>query len=360
MPALDSRPRYRAEDLRTLTEGVLRHYGVPAADAVMGAEVLVDADLAGIESHGIAHLPWHRGYAPGFKAGIVNPTPNVTVLRESPTTAAWDADGGLGVIVARKAMEACIAKASRMGIGMVTVANGRHFGAAGYYARMAAEQDMIGMAMCNVPPIAYAAGGMDRVYGTNPIAIGAPVENDSPFLLDIATTAVAGGKLEIAMRQGKPIPAGWAMDADGNDTPDPEILRKGGGLLPLGSRMETSSYKGFGLGMAVDMFSGVLSAAASGLFIDRPTLSQGYWFSAWRIDAFRDPAEFKAEMKRVVDTVRGGRPAPGVERVMMPGDKEAIARVDRTANGVPLDEETIQQLTKLAGECGVTMPAPIG
>ncbi len=356
--ATETRPRYRAEDLRELTAGVLRFFGVPEEDAAMGAEVLVDADLAGIESHGIAHLPWHRGYAPGYKMGIVNPRPKVKVLRESPTTAAWDADAGLGVIVARKAMEACIAKAAVSGIGMVTVANGRHFGAAGYYARMAAEQEMIGMAMCNVPPIAYAAGGMERVYGTNPIAIGAPVENDSPFLLDIATTAVAGGKLEIAMRQGKPIPAGWAMDAEGNDTADPEILRKGGGLLPLGSRMETSSYKGFGLGMAVDMFSGVLSAASSGLFIDRPTLSQGYWFSAWRIDAFRDPGEFKAEMKRVVDTVRGGKPAAGVDEVMMPGDKEARARVDRLANGVPLDAETIEQLAELAKECGVAMPQP--
>ena len=352
----DPRPRYDAAALRAFTASVLRHFGVPAADAELGAEVLVDADLAGIESHGIAHLPWHRGYAPGFKTGIVNPTPNIRILRESASTATWDADGGLGVIVATKAMRACMAKAEATGIGMIAVANGRHFGAAGYYARIAAERDLIGMAMCNVPPIALAAGGREKVYGTNPIAMGAPVQDDSPFLLDIATTAVAGGKLEIAMRQGKPIPFGWALDAEGNDTSDPEILRKGGGLLPLGSRLETSSYKGYGLGLMVDILTGVLSGASSGLFIDRAALAQGYWFAAWRIDAFRDLDEFKGEMKRVVDHIRATQPAPGVESVMIPGDPEAKAGRDRRANGIPLDAETIEQLTTLGEECGVPMP----
>src|SRR4029079_9617142 len=135
-----------------------------------------------------------------------------------------DAKCVLGVLTSAKAMEACMLKAETTGIGMVTVRNGRHFGAAGYYARVAAERGLIGMAMCNVPPIAVASGGLDRVYGTNPIAMAAPIEGGSPFLLDIATTAVAGGKLEIAMRQGKPIPAGWAVDGEGGDSPDPAIL----------------------------------------------------------------------------------------------------------------------------------------
>lgn len=355
----DHRPRYDAGALREYTAAVLRHYGVPADDAALGAEVLIDADISGIESHGIAHLPWHRGYAPGFKTGVVNPTPNIKVIRENPSTATWDADGGMGVIVATKAMHACMEKAQATGIGMIAVANGRHFGAAGYYARIAAERDLIGMAMCNVPPIALAAGGREKVYGTNPIAMGAPVEGDSPFLLDIATTAVAGGKLEIAMRQGKPIPSGWALDGDGNDTADPEILRKGGGLLPLGSSMITSSYKGYGLGLMVDILTGVMSGGSSGLFVDRATLSQGYWFAAWRIDAFRDPVEFKAEMKRVVDHIRATKPAEGIESVMIPGDPEAIARRDRLANGIPLDDETIEQLTELGKECGVPMPAAL-
>ena len=358
-PSGDTRDRFRAKELSAFTQAVLETCGVPPADAAIAAEVLIDADLSGIESHGIAHLPWHPGYAPGLKRGIVNPTLSITVLRESPVSAAWDGDGGMGVVVCPKAMEVCMAKAEESGIGMVTVTNGRHFGAAGYYARMAAERDLIGMAYCNVLPLAVPAGGLERVFGTNPIAMGAPVEEDHPFLLDIATTAVAGGKLEIAQRQGKALPAGWAVDADGVDSDDPEVLRKRGALLPLGSRVETSSHKGYGLGVMVDVVSGLLSGAGSGLFLDRQTVEQGQWFAAWRVDLFRDLAEFKGEMKRMVDHIRGTRPAAGVESVLLPGDPEARARAERTTKGIPLDEATLEQLGELGHTSGVSFPAAI-
>lgn len=358
-PKKDDRPRFSAEDLRSLTAATFEGLGLSHEDAELGAEVLIDADLAGIESHGIAHLPWHPGYAPGLRSGIVNAAPKVAILRDSPVAASWDADGGLGVVVAARAMEAAIAKAEATGIGMVALRNARHFGAAGYYAHMAAKRDIIGMAMCNVPPIAHAAGGIDRVFGTNPIAMGAPVEGSHAFLLDIATTAVAGGKLEIAMRQGKPIPPGWAVDADGADTADPTILRQGGGLLPLGSRMETSAYKGFGLGLMADILSGVLPGMGSALFADRAVVAQGQWFAAWRIDAFCDPAQFKADMKRMTEHIRATRPQPGRDAVLIPGDPEQAARTDRTANGIPLDAETIEQLATLAAELGLAFPAPV-
>lgn len=352
----DTRPRFEAGALRAFAAAVFERLGVPPADAAEAAEVLIDADLAGIESHGIAHLPWHPGYAPGFERGLVNPTPEVTVLRESPATATWDAGGGLGVLIARRAMLAAITRAESSGIGMVAVRNGRHFGAAGYYARMAAARDMIGMAMCNVPPIAVAAGSLDRAFGTNPIAMAAPVEGSHPFLLDIATTAVAGGKLEIAQRQGRGIPAGWAIQQDGSGTADPEILRRGGALLPLGSYLETSSHKGYGLGLMVDILTGVLPGMGSALFA--PRHEQGWWLAAWRIDAFRDVAEFKADMKRMADHLRALRPAPGVERVQVPGDPEARAREERTRLGIPLDQETIDQLRELARSLGLELPAP--
>jgi len=355
----ETRQRFDAERLRQFTSAAFAHFGVERGDAAMGAEVLVDADLQGIESHGIAHLCEHPGYVPGLKRGIVNPRPKVTVLRETASTAAWEADAGVGVIVGKKAMEACLAKAEAAGIGMVTVTNGRHFGAAGYYAHMAARRDMIGMAMCNVPPIAVAGGGLDRVYGTNPIALGAPVQDDNPFLLDMATTAVAGGKLEIAARQGKPIPAGWAIDKDGNDATDALALRNGGALLPLGSHMATSSYKGYGLGIMVDILTGVLSGMGSGLFASRELIDQAYWFAAWRIDAFRDPAEFKADMKKMVDGLRASRPAPGFAAVKVAGDPEWAKRADRTKNGIPLDPATIDQLTELGEEIGMPFPAPV-
>ncbi len=357
--ASDRRPRYRADDLRSFTAAVFERFGVPPADARLGAEVLIDADLAGIESHGIAHLPWHPGYAPGLRSGIVRPVAEIGIERDSPVAATWDANGGVGVIVAQRAMAACIDKARATGVGTIAVRNSRHFGAAGYYAAMAAREDMVGMALCNVPPIAVAAGSLDRAYGTNPIAMAAPVQDDHSFLLDIATTAVAGGKLEIAMRQGTPIPLGWAVDSQGSDSNDPAIVRKGGALLPLGSRLETSSHKGYGLGIMVDILTGILPGMGSALFTDRSTLAQGQWFAAWRIDAFCDPVQFKADMKQMVDRLRALRPAEGQASVLVPGDPEAAARTERIENGIPLDAETIEQLQSLGDEVGVEFPKPL-
>lgn len=353
----DDRQRFRHPDLLRYTSAVFERLGMPPHDAAEGAEVLLDADLAGVESHGIAHLPWHPGYAPGFKRGVINPNPVVKIERESSVTATWNADAGLGVLIAKRAMQSAIEKADATGIGMVAVRNGRHFGAAGYYACMAAHHDMIGMAMCNVPPIAVASGSLDRAYGTNPIAMAAPVEGSHPYMIDAATTAVAGGKLEIAMRQGKRIPPGWAVDTDGTDTDDPEILRKGGALLPLGSHVATSNHKGYGLGLMVDILTGVLPGMGSALFADR--IEQGWWFTAWRIDAFRDVAEFKADMKRMTDHLRTLRPINGVDRVQVPGDPEARHREERLRLGIPLDEETIVQLRELGEELGVPLPAPV-
>ncbi|MXY72402.1 MAG: Ldh family oxidoreductase [Dehalococcoidia bacterium] len=354
----DPRERFDAAALRAHTAATLEYFGMPAADAAIAAEVLVDADLKGIESHGIAHLTWHGGYVPGLRDGRVNPTPTVSVLRETPATLALDGDGGMGVVVAVDAMDRCIARAEANGIGMVTIRNGRHFGAAGYYAERAAARGLIGMASCNTPVLAVPAGGAERAFGTNPIAFAAPIAGREPFSLDMATTAVAGGKLEIAGRQGKRLPSGWAVDADGNESDDPAALGKGGALLPLGSSLETSSYKGYGLGLVSDILSGVLSGAGFGMIMPRPHMGQ--WFAAWRIDAFRDPDEFQAEMADLADRIHAIPPAPGVDRVRIPGDKEAEARADRDANGIPLDSAVVDQLRELAAETGVFFPDPVG
>ncbi len=349
----DSRERFAADRLRDHTAATFEHCGMPAAADATAAHVLLDADLKGIESHGIAHLTWHPGYVSGLRDGRVNPIPTVRVLRETPATLALDGDGGMGVVVAAEAMERCIALAEASGIGMVTVRNGRHFGAAGYYAERAAERGLIGMASCNVRPLAVPAGGTDRAFGTNPLAFAAPIAGREPFSLDMATTAVAGGKLEIAGRQGKRLPDGWAVDADGLPSDDPEALALGGALLPLGSSLETSSYKGYGLGLVAD----ILSGAGFGMALARREMGQ--WFAAWRIDAFRDPDEFRAEMADLADRIHAIAPAPGVDRVRIPGDKEAEARADREANGIPLDSAVVAQLRELAAETGVPFPDPL-
>ena len=352
----DKRKRFAAEDLRALIAALLHYFEVAQKDAHTAAEVLIDADLKGIESHGIAHLPWHRGYIPGLREGLINARASIKVLRESPTTAALDGDGGLGVVIAKEAMERCLDKAQTSGIGMVTVTNGRHFGAAGYFAEMAAKKGLIGMAMCNVPPVGVAAGSKTRAYGTNPIAFAAPMGMGKLFSLDMATTAVAGGKLEIAQRQGENIPIGWAVDSEGKPSSDPEILKKGGGLLPLGSNLETSAYKGFGLGLMVDVLSGILSGAGFGLVLPRRDLVMGQWFSAWQIEAFTDTREFENQLNDLAQRIRQIEPLENISSVIMPGDKEEQSRQDRLIDGIPLDQETIEQLEDLAQETGISMP----
>ncbi len=354
----DPRQRFDARALRDHTAATFEHFRMPPDDAATAAEVLLDADLKGIESHGIAHLTWHGGYVPGLRDGRVNPTPTVGVLRETPATLALDGDGGMGVVVAVDAMDRCIVRAEANGIGMVTIRNGRHFGAAGYYAERAAARGLIGMASCNTPVLAVPAGGAERAFGTNPIAFAAPIAGREPFSLDMATTAVAGGKLEIAGRQGKRLPSGWAVDADGNASDDPSALGQGGALLPLGSSLDTSSYKGYGLGLVADILSGVLSGAGFGMIMPRPHMGQ--WFAAWRVDAFRDPDEFQAEMADLADRIHAIPPVPGVDRVRIPGDKEAEARADREAKGIPLDGAVVDQLRELAAETAVFFPDPVG
>ena len=199
-PAPDGRARYRSGDLRRWMFDVLCRYGLPAGDAAIGADTLADADLSGIDTHGISNFVGHWHYAPGLVDGTVQPVPQITVLRDSPVAASWDSGRGFGPVVAHRAMSEVIAKARRAGIGMVTVRDGCHFGATGYVARMAAEEDMIGMVMCHTAPSALAPGGLEKVFGTNPLAVAAPVGGGPPFVFDMATTTAAGTKVQVARR----------------------------------------------------------------------------------------------------------------------------------------------------------------
>ncbi len=351
--------RFSAESLIEFTATALARVGLSEEDARRGAEILVDADLMGIDSHGIAHLNAHRGYVPGIKTGIVNPRPQIRALRESTATALLDGDRGFGLTVGHFAMRLAMDKARNAGCGMVTVRNSRHFGAAGYYALMATTEDMIGMAMTNAAPWMVPTNAKRKMIGTNPIAVAAPAGSEQPFLCDLATTAVAMGKLEIAEREGKPIPPGWALDENAQGSVDISRVRRGGGLTPLGSSAMTSSYKGYALGQVVDLFCGVLSGAGFSMILERGTSAAGHFFGAWRVDAFRDAAEFKAMIDEMQRTFRTAEPAPGAERVLLPGQREFEARVERTKSGIPLHESVVKTLMDLAEELGIPAPEPL-
>ncbi len=352
--------RFSADELTDFTALALTRLGMPEDDARLGASVLIDADLMGIDSHGIAHLNTHRGYAPGFIAGSVNARPNIRAVRETASTALVDGDGGFGPLVGYRAMEIAIQKARDAGSGMVSVTNSRHFGAAGYYAMMAVPEEMIGLAMCNAAPWVVPTFGKRPMIGTNPIAFAAPAGAEQPFLCDLATSAVAMGKLEIAEREGKPIPSGWALDETGTDCIDiARVRRGGGGLVPLGSSHETSSFKGYALGQMVDILCGVLSGIGFSMILNRPNSEAGQFFGAIRIDGFRDVTEFKAMMDELQRTFRTEEPIEGADRVLLPGQREFEVRAQRERDGVPLHESIVETLHALAADLDIPAPRPV-
>ncbi|SHI69610.1 Malate/lactate/ureidoglycolate dehydrogenase, LDH2 family [Hymenobacter daecheongensis DSM 21074] len=346
--------------LFAFTESVFLGMGCPEADATLATEVLLSADLRGIDSHGVARLV---GYVRLWEAGRINATPRVGIVHETPSTAVVDGDGGLGLVVAPKAMAIALEKARLVGTGWVSVKNSNHFGIAGYHAMKALAHDMIGMAMTNASPLVAPTHSLDRLLGTNPIAVAIPAGDQPDFVADFATTTAANGKLEIAQRKQLPVPEGWVQNADGSGSTDANAVKNGGALLPLGG--ETGSHKGYCLGSIVDIFSAVLSGANYGpwvppfvAFLQPPAdpvgQGLGHFFGAMRIDAFRPAAEFKAHMDNWISTFRNAQAVEG-KKVLIPGDPEREMAAVRLLDGIPLLAPVIQDLEAVGKKFGLKL-----
>lgn len=342
--------RVGVDVLREFAERCLQKVGVPRADALISADVLLESDLRGIESHGIVRLKDH--YIDRINSGDTNPTPKIRVVSEAQSTALMDGDAGLGLIVGYRAMETAIRKARETGAGFVSVTNSRHFGIAGYYSTMALQHDMIGISMTNAAPLVLPTFGSQPMLGTNPISVAAPTGNANPFILDMATSVVAAGKFETATREGISIPEGWALDTDGRPTRDPRVGRISRRFMPLGSQPEVSNYKGYGLAIVVDILCGVLSGIGAS-----PGLGNnfGHFFGALRIDAFRPAKDFKLMMDEMGEKLRETPTLPGYDRVLVPGDKEAQARDAYLKEGIPLYPRVAEELINLGHELEVSL-----
>ena len=249
--------------LRSFCTEVFIHFGISAADAQQATDVLAKSDLRGIDSHGVARL---HTYFEMLELGRINPKPNIKIVREKASVATVDGDNGLGLVVGPKANEIAMEKAEQYGSGWVSVCNTNHFGIAGYYPLKALERDLIGWAMTNSTKLVAPLWGAERMLGTNPIAIAFPGYKEPPIVIDMATSAVAYGKIEIALRKKERIPKGWIIDKDGRDTMNPQDMIDGGAQLPLGSEREMGGHKGYGFASMVDILCCVLSGANWGSF----------------------------------------------------------------------------------------------
>src|SRR5258708_18756762 len=344
------------EKLNNFAYQVFLKIGCPQDQAELAAKSLLRADLRGIDSHGVARL---SGYIRLWEAKRVNCKPNIKIVHESPSTAVVDGDAGLGLVVAPKAMDIAIAKAKNAGTGWVAVKNSNHFGIAGHHAMMALPHDMIGMAMTNASPLVAPTFSVERLLGTNPIAVAIPADKQPPFVADFATTTAANGKLEILQRKEIEAPFGWIQKKDGTPSSNPNELKDGGALIPLGRDREHGSHKGFCLGACVDIFFHVLIGANYGPWVP-PFVSFlappsdplcdgiGHFFGAMRIDAFRPAEEFKKHMHNWLSRFRSAKTIEGEEKLIIPGDPEREFEIDRIKNGIPLNEKVILDLKELS------------
>lgn len=353
---------YSLSALQKFTKEVFNHMGCPPEHTELATEVLLSADLRGIDSHGIARL---SGYLRLWEAKRINANPKIKVVHETPSTAVIDGDGGLGLVVAPKAMEVAISKAKIAGTGWVAVKNSNHFGIAGYHAMKALDHDMIGMAMTNASPLVAPTFSIERLLGTNPIAVAIPANKQPAFIADFATTTAANGKLEILQRKNADAPIGWIQNKYGNPSINAHELKDGGALIPLGSDREHGSHKGYCLGAWVDIFSAVLSGANYGPWVppfvsflappaDPVGEGIGHFFGAMRIDAFRPANEFKKHMDNWITRFRSAKTVEGESRVLIPGDPEREMSEERMKNGVPLNEKVVEDLLSLAAKYNLT------
>ncbi|MBN2280216.1 MAG: Ldh family oxidoreductase [Candidatus Marinimicrobia bacterium] len=354
--------KIKTENLRQFTKMILGNF-ISEQDARITADVLLAADVRGIESHGVARL---QRYISGLKQGVILPIGEAKIIKETPVSIVADGQGGMGQPITCKIMEKCIEKARTHFMCFASIRNSNHYGIAGYYTKMALEENMIGISLTNSAPLVLPTFSSEAVIGTNPISIGIPAQKHRPFLLDMATSTVPRGKLEVYARKNKPMPDSWATDEKGIPSVDPSLVlhnmvhRIGGGLLPLGGGGElTGGHKGFGLSAVVDIFSGVLSSGKLGKDVygekGKPA-GVCHFIGAIHPDAFCGLKEISSNMDDYIDMLKSSRPAEGEDYIYVAGEKE-YRNEEKNAQEMWLQDKVFQNLRDLGKEFGLTLPS---
>ena len=345
--------------VRQLCIEIFGKYGFTSDESTTITDVLLAADLAGIESHGIQRLV---RYDNAIQDGEVDIHAVSEVLHETPVSATLDAHHGMGQLVSTNAMNLAIAKAKQSGIGIVAVRNSNHYGIAGYYTRLAAAQDLMGWSMTNTEAIMVPTFGKKAMLGTNAWSVSMPAD-PVPFVFDAATTVVPRGKLEVYNKQAKPLPHGWVLDENGIDTTDaPHVLaniiaKAGGGILPLGGSGELNSgHKGYGFGLMVEMFTGIIAGGDTSNHAVSQTKNE-LAHSFWAIDygIWGDKADIRARFSAYLDELRKSPKATGQERIYIHGEKALESAQRKTAEGIPINDVTFGEIKAICGRLGVEM-----
>jgi LDH2 family malate/lactate/ureidoglycolate dehydrogenase len=337
------------EALRGFCGECFRECGLSGEDAELVSHSLVQANLRGIDSHGVTRLGI---YVKRLRRGLINPRPDVRVVGESDATLLIHGDNGMGQVVGVRALDLGVSKARKSGAASVGVSNANHYGAGAYYVERAVREDLIASAYSNASPTMAPWGGVDPSIGTNPFSYGIPAGRHSPIIIDMATSVVARGKIILAAREGKPIPEGWALDSDGWPTTDAQKALEGT-VLPTGE------HKGYALSLLLDIMSGVLTGAGFGqhvnnMYDDMDTPQNvGAFFQLTDIDRFMPVARFKERVDQMVEELKAVRRAPGVEEILVPGEIEDRIRRERLSLGVPLGAEALSELKAAGKVCRV-------
>ncbi len=352
--------RVKAGVLKDFAVKVMKAVGCDEKRADIVAEVLVEADMRGISSHGVARL---KRYVDHIRAGLIDPRAEPVVVFETPVSIVVDGCNGVGQYISNLSMRKTVEKAKNSGICITVVRNSNHYGIAGYYAEMASKEGMIGISLTNTAPLVVPTFSKEALLGTNPIAFAFPMSKGRTLLVDMATSVVPRGKLEVRARLGKTIPEGWAVDETGRVTRDPHRVllnvreKRGGGLLPLGGEGETfGGHKGYGLGVIVEILTAGLSLGSFSYETYTNAGRISHLFAAVDISLFGDPKEIEEHVHELVKRLKSAEKAEGAERIYIHGEKEYERREESLKVGVEIDEPTVESLRKLADEIGIEVP----
>lgn len=344
-----------AERLRRQSLEILTGWGMSPEHAAITADILLETDLRGIESHGISMLPLYDA----MRARKINLRPDIRIVKDTPVAALIDADNSIGHVPSKMAVDLVIAKAKAMGIAVATVRRSAHFGAAGCYSDLIARAGLIGIVTTSARGITMVPTfGTEPVFGTNPISVAAPAGRHPPFNLDMATTPVAMNKLRVYGLKGTPLPEGWAYDTEGKPERDGLRAYQSRRMAPLGGTRETGGHKGYGLAMVVNILSATLPGTTfQPLRVKREGADTpdniGHFFLAIDPALFRDPAEFERDLEEMIDFLHGQTPADPGQPVLVPGDPEYAERDKRLRDGVPIPEAVAQQLKEVCLKANV-------